>query len=119
MLAILEAFLCFSRNLHGGLIVESNSSNANAWVSNRKVNPWNFQLHLNEIWILSSNINEDFCHELRSVNSVADALAKQGVERMSPWGGQYFVIEEYVVVTILLYLFVHLCSVSLSSFSFQ
>ena len=38
VLAILEAFWCFSRLFHYELIIESDSSNAIAWVSNRKVN---------------------------------------------------------------------------------
>ena len=46
VLAILEALRCFSRLFHGELIVESDYSNAIAWVSNRKANPWKFNFSL-------------------------------------------------------------------------
>ena len=58
VLAILEALRCFSRNFHGVLIVESDSSNAIAWVANRKRNPWKFQFLFNEIRALSSSISQ-------------------------------------------------------------
>ena len=87
VLVILEALRYFSRFVNGVLVVESDSSNAVAWVSNRKVNPWKFQFLFNEIRELSSNINVVFLHVLRLANSITDALAKQGVERTSPWEG--------------------------------
>lgn len=49
VLAILEALQCYSRTLHGSLIMESDSSIVIAWVSNQKVNPWKFQILFNEI----------------------------------------------------------------------
>ena len=41
----------------------------------------------NEIRELVSNINVAFHHEVRSANSIVDVLAKQWVDRMSPWSG--------------------------------
>ena len=65
--------------------MESNSSNAIAWESNRKrAFPWKFQFHFDENHGLSSTLDVVFSHELRSGNSMADALAKQGVDRLSP-----------------------------------
>ena len=87
VLVILEALWCFSRMFRGSLIVESDSSNTIAWVSNRKANQWKFHFLFNEIRALSSSINVVFRHELRSANHVADALAKQGIDRNSPWEG--------------------------------
>eukprot|EP00268_Persea_americana_P044027 TRINITY_DN44462_c0_g1_i1.p1 TRINITY_DN44462_c0_g1~~TRINITY_DN44462_c0_g1_i1.p1 ORF type:complete len:100 (+),score=16.34 TRINITY_DN44462_c0_g1_i1:64-363(+) len=84
VLVILEALWCFSRMFRGSLIVESDSSNTIAWVSNRKANPWKFKFLFNEIQALSSSINVVFCHELISANHMADALAKQGIDKTSP-----------------------------------
>lgn len=81
------ALRLFSSRYGGALVVESNSSNVIAWVSNRKSNPWNFQFHFNEIRELSATLNVSFCHEVRSTNSTADVLAKQGVKRLYPWVG--------------------------------
>lgn len=69
------------------LIVESNSSNVIEWVPNQKANPWKFRFHSNEIRELVSNINVAFHQEVRSANSIVDVLAKQWVDRMSPWSG--------------------------------
>ena len=85
--AILEALWCFSRSFHESFIVKSDSSDAVSWVSNRKVNPYKFQFLFNEIHALSSSINVAFRFESKSANSNADALAKQGVERSTPWEG--------------------------------
>ena len=49
-LAILEALQFFSRNFHSDVNVERDFSNASAWVSNRKANPWKFQFHLGFIF---------------------------------------------------------------------
>ena len=87
VLAILEALYYFKRYFHGALILESGPSNAIAWVSNRKINPWKLQFLFNEIRVLSASFSVVFRHELRSANSFANALAKQGVERVSPWEG--------------------------------
>lgn len=76
VLAILEALRCFSSYYHGVLIMESDSSNVVAGVSNRKASPWKFQFLFNEIWALSTIINVSFHHQLRSANAMADALAK-------------------------------------------
>lgn len=73
------------------LIVESNSSNAITWVSNQAMYPWKFQFVFNEIRDVSSILNVAFHCEVRSANSMLDALAKQWVKRLSPWLG--FVIK--------------------------
>ena len=41
----------------------------------------------NEIRELSASSNVSFSHESRSAKTMADALARQGVERVSPWVG--------------------------------
>lgn len=87
VLAILEELKLFSRNYGGALILASDSSNAIAWVSNRKAITWKFQFYFNEIRELSASINVSFHHEVRSTNSLVDGLTKQGVERLSPWVG--------------------------------
>ncbi|XXG62464.1 hypothetical protein AAC387_Pa05g0816 [Persea americana] len=87
VLAILEALCCFKKYFHGALIVESDSSNAIAWVTNKKINPWKVQFLFNEIRVLSTSSSVVFRHELRLANSFADVLAKQGVERVSPSEG--------------------------------
>ena len=76
VLASLEALRCFSRCFQGDLIVESDSSNAIAWVSNRKHFPWKFQFLFNEIRAFTTTINVVFRHQLRTTNCMADALAK-------------------------------------------
>lgn len=74
------------------------SANAVMWVLNRKVMiPWKIQFHLNEIREISASINVSFRHETRSANSLADELAKQGVERVSPWVGVVMQFELDVV----------------------
>lgn len=65
--------------------MESDLSHAIAWVSNRMMSPWKFYFHLNEIRDLSSSLNVVLCHEVRSSNSMADVLAKQGHDRKSSW----------------------------------
>ena len=67
--------------------LESNSSNAIAWTSNNKGYLWKFQLLFNEIQTLATTTNVEFCHVLSSVNCMADAVVKQGVERTPPWEG--------------------------------
>lgn len=67
--------------------MESNSSNAISWVSNRATYPWKFQFMFNEIRDLSSIMNVTFHYEVRSANSMFDALAKQWVQRLSLWLG--------------------------------
>ena len=55
LLTILEALRSFSRCFTRRLIVESDSSNAIARVSNRKAFPWRLQFLFNEITELSSS----------------------------------------------------------------
>ena len=87
VLAILKALRLFPRDCSEALIVESDFSNAVAWVSNRKTFPWKFQFHFNEIKELSSSLNVEFHHEVRSANSMTDFFAKKEVDRLSPWVG--------------------------------
>lgn len=44
-----------------------------------------------EIRMLSSHLHMVFCHEIKSANRMVDALAKQGVDRVSLW--MAFIIE--------------------------
>lgn len=46
------------------------------WVSNQFVNGWKHQFLFNEIRIFSDKFNIVFQYELRSANSMSDALAK-------------------------------------------
>lgn len=44
-----------------------------------------FHFILNQIKFLSSSIQVEFSHIFRSANAMADVLAKQGVDRLSPF----------------------------------
>lgn len=77
VLAILDALQCFKKDYFGVLLVESDSFNMVAWVSNWKANPWKFQFIFNEIRAFSANINVAFYNVLRSDNSLVDALVEQ------------------------------------------
>lgn len=87
VLAILEGLRLFSSRYGGSLVMENDSSNVIASVSNQKAIPWKFQFHFNEIRELSAVINVTFHHEVRFANSMVDWLAKQGVDRLVPWVG--------------------------------
>lgn len=52
--------------------------------SKHKENPFEFQSYFNEIQELSSSINLALCHKVRLANSMMNALARQGVERVPP-----------------------------------
>lgn len=67
--------------------MESDSTNVIAWVFKRKAFPWKSQFQFNEIRELSTTINVTVHHDVRSANSMADVLAKQGVKRWVPWVG--------------------------------
>lgn len=56
VLSILEALWCFSRLFHGESLIESDSYNVIAWVSNWKANTWKFLFYFNEIHVLSSRL---------------------------------------------------------------
>lgn len=71
-----KLFSCSWGNFMAALLWESNSSNAIAWMSNRKANACKFHFHFNEIWALSSIINVAFHHDHRLANSMRDASAK-------------------------------------------
>lgn len=60
MLAILEVLRMCSVSFHESLIVESDSSNENAWILWNDNIPWKFQYFLNEIRSLSSLIQVVF-----------------------------------------------------------
>lgn len=83
-MAILEALRMFLRSFQGRLIVESDSYNA-SWVSSDKGKPWKLHFSFNEIKYLSSFISIEFHHVSQSVNRLADTLAKQGIDRITPW----------------------------------
>lgn len=73
-------------------MVESDSSNAVGSMLRSEARPWKFQYHFNDIKDLSSSLQVEYHYTVRSANSLADALPKQGVDRISPWGGLHFVI---------------------------
>ena len=61
---------------HQFLIVESDSANAISWVKSLR-GPWKMQFLFNEIGYLLSDMQIAFQHIRRSVNRMADCLAKQ------------------------------------------
>lgn len=63
--------------------MESELSNAIERVSYNESRPWKFQFYLIEIKELSSHMHVVFLHEVRLANRMLDALAKQGVDRVS------------------------------------
>lgn len=84
VLAIMKALWIFSVLFQGMLVVESDSSNVAGWVSKSQSRPWKFQFCFSEIKESSSTLNVVF-HCDRMVNRMADALAKQGENIISPW----------------------------------
>lgn len=82
VMAILEApvILLFPDRL----IVESDSSNTLSWISSIE-GPWRFHFLFSEIKFLSSADLVESKHGVRLANSMADALAKQGVDRSIPF----------------------------------
>ncbi|XP_077224192.1 uncharacterized protein LOC143857628 [Tasmannia lanceolata] len=70
-------------NLHklGPLIVEGDSSNSIAWAASRCAGPWKLTNILDEIRDLMRSIHPQLVHMHRSMNSTADALAKDGARR--------------------------------------
>lgn len=65
------------------IVVKNDSSNAIDWVSASNRGPWRFHFFK---WRSSFSlmIQVEFSCVLHSVNSLADSLAKQGVEQSSP-----------------------------------
>lgn len=55
------------------------------WVSVPWEGPWKLHFILNEIKALSSLIQVEFIHILCSANVMANNLAKQGVDPISPF----------------------------------
>ena len=84
VLAILEALPIFLSSFHGPLLAESDSTNAVGWLLKPNSRPWKFQFHFNEMKKISSSLVVSFGHVMRHANSMADTLAKQGVDRASP-----------------------------------
>lgn len=76
LLAVLEELQIYSGCNQERLAVDSNSSNAVRWVSQEGSRLWKLQYYFNEIKHLSSRLWVSFRHEVRSANSIADALAK-------------------------------------------
>lgn len=70
-----------SSSFQSKLAVESDSLNVLSWVSSLAILLWRFQFYLIEIKALLSSIQVAFQHVGRSANSVADSLAKQGLDR--------------------------------------
>lgn len=81
VLAILEAPQIFSTSFQGSLMMESDSSNAISWEIHKVSRPWKILFCFNEINLLA----------IRSAYSLADALAKQGVNSMVQNSGRYVI----------------------------
>ena len=65
------------------IIIESDSANVVAWCNSVSGGPWNLNFHLNFIRSVGkSSLNAQIIHKGRSSNTVADALAKQGLQRL-------------------------------------
>lgn len=79
VLAIMEELRIFSCSFDDKLIMESDSSNAIAWVINDKVKPWKLHFFFNEIKALDSRLLVKFHHVVRLAHGLADSLANQGL----------------------------------------
>ncbi|XXG44210.1 hypothetical protein AAC387_Pa01g4073 [Persea americana] len=75
VLAILEALRLFFSSFREKLLAESDSSNEG---------PWRFHFLSAEIKSLSSQGYVEFRHVRRLANAMADSIAKQGVDRVTP-----------------------------------
>lgn len=84
VVAILEAPRIFTSFPFPKLLVDSGSMNAISWVSSTAL-PRQFQFYFNEIKMLSSSIFVEFCHVGQLANSIADSLAKPGMDRSIPF----------------------------------
>lgn len=85
MIAVLEALCLFSHSFQAKFITESDFNNVVMWASHVESWPWRLQFHFNDIKKFLSCIDVAFCHVIRSANSRVDGLAKQEVDRASPW----------------------------------
>ncbi|XP_077252572.1 uncharacterized protein LOC143891972 [Tasmannia lanceolata] len=65
----------------GNLIIEGDSSNAIAWASVKSKRPWKLQCYIAEIRDVVRLVLPKIEHRRRSVNEMADQLAKGGVLR--------------------------------------
>lgn len=72
-------------SLQGLYIVESGFSNAILWITHITSKPWIFQFLFNDIKVLSSTLQVHFTHVISSANSMEGTLAKQRVDRVSPY----------------------------------
>lgn len=79
----MEALQKISASFQDSLIVESESSNEISCVSKKKSRPWKFEFYLNEIKVLVSHPQVEFCHKVRLAS--ANVLFKQLVGRVVPW----------------------------------
>lgn len=85
VMAILEALRMFDDIYNLKLVMESDSSNVIVWISTSSESPWRFHFILKEIKFLFSMIQVKLSRVLHSVNAMKDSLAKQGLERPSPF----------------------------------
>ncbi|EOY01253.1 Uncharacterized protein TCM_011196 [Theobroma cacao] len=80
------AFLIFAASrwvTTHGLIIESDSTTAIKWIKDPASAPWRLRNQVLHLLSLASKVNQwDIQHILRSENSIADSLAKAGVERV-------------------------------------
>ena len=78
----IKIFLAFDHIKCVPMIIESDSANAVRWCCEKDGGPWNLNFQLNFIRNARKDwMALDIVHKGRSSNSVADALAKQGLTR--------------------------------------
>lgn len=78
-------------------------ANALIWALHNNLRPWKFQFYFNLIKELSHK-DVVFPHEARASDYIADVLANQGVDRVSPWTGpiMLLLLVRYTALNILL-----------------
>ena len=84
VLAILEALHVYSGSFLKEFRMKNDSLNAISWVNSMQASPCEFQFYFNKIKFLSLASQVVFCHVNQSANGMANAMAKQGLDRVVP-----------------------------------
>ncbi|XP_077231503.1 uncharacterized protein LOC143864464 [Tasmannia lanceolata] len=79
--AILFGLHWYEKHNLGPLIMEGDSTNTIVWASNRSGGPWCLSNIIDEIRDLVRILQPRISHRRRSANTMADELAKSGVDR--------------------------------------
>lgn len=85
VVAIFKALRVFVASFRACLIMESDTSNAVSWATSSSSTPSRFKFLFNEIKALSSLDSVEFKHIGRAANDLANSLAKQWIDRFSPF----------------------------------